>query len=175
MTTSASARPRAASPTRASLTPARLSRQRLVLDDDSLGRVGRAVRVVGDHDGDGLSDVAHAARRQHGMAVVRPAGLADQRRDGRGELGRLRRRQHGDHAGETARAAGIDPRDARVGVRAAHDRRMQGARHAQIVHVATTARYEAMVFLALDGSANQDCMAPPKRCSSRRAWSALSE
>ncbi len=44
------------------------NRQRVVVDDDQLGRVGRLIAVLGDDRDDGLADVAHGADGHEGTA-----------------------------------------------------------------------------------------------------------
>ena len=90
-------------------------------DADRLGAVARVVRVIGDHDGNRLADVA---RHQ------------------------VTRAQHRDHTGQTQRGPRVDRADARVCVRAAHDRRVQQPLDAKIVHVAPAPGEQAAIVFA---------------------------
>ena len=44
-------------------------RQRLDLDLDEIGRILGDIGVLGEHGGDGVADIAHAADRQHRLAI----------------------------------------------------------------------------------------------------------
>ena len=76
----------------------RRHRQRLVVDDDGLGAVDRAVGIVGDDDRHRFAHVTHALAGHHRMHVDGPLGLADERRHRGGELGRIADGEHGEHA-----------------------------------------------------------------------------
>ena len=71
-------------------------RERLVHDDDGVGCVGGDVAVLGDHDGQRLTDEAHeVAGQRRPFEVGHPAG---QRR----VVGEVGGREHGEHAFECA-------------------------------------------------------------------------
>ncbi len=54
-------------------------RQRLVVDLDQVGRVLGDVAVFGDHERDGLADVAHYRRREASLrAAVGEVGMRDE-------------------------------------------------------------------------------------------------
>jgi hypothetical protein len=134
-------------------------RQRLVLDLDQLGGVGRDIAVLGDDEGDLLVLVQHLAGGEHHLDVAR---------EGRHpvELDRLQilGRQHGDHAGHGLGLAGVDALDAGMAVGAAGEVAEQHAGQLEVVDIAAPALDEADVFLALPGAAQA-----LKRCFAARA------
>jgi hypothetical protein len=103
--------------------------ERLVVDLDEIGGVLRGERGLGDHHRHRLADIHHALARQrmpvrhHELSAI-AAGQRRVARDaahaGGVDIGRGHDR---DHAAHFLRGIGIDPADARVGVRRAHERR----------------------------------------------------
>jgi len=79
-----------------------------------------------------------------GRVMVRAhrRGRHQRRHTGRA-LGQVARGQHGNDAGQPPRRACVDRADARVGVRTAHDGRVQQALDAHVVDIATAAGEEA--------------------------------
>ncbi len=141
-------------------------RQRLVVDDDGLGAVDRAVRVVGDDDRHGLAHVTYALAGHHRMHVDRPLRLADERRYRGAKLGRVANGEGGEHAGAAERRGGVDAEHPGVGVGAADQRQMHHTRQAQVVDETTAAGEEPPVLLALERGADQERAAAP----SARRW-----
>ena len=120
-------------------------RQRLVLDLDRGDAVGRGVAAGGDHGGDLLRLVL---RRYQSAA---PSAVAHQcRHPGQAVLVQVLAGDHGEHAGHFERAVGVDPRDPRVGIGAAHDVEVEHPRQLDVVDVIALAVDEARVFLALE-------------------------
>ena len=134
--------------------------QRLVLHAHGLGAVGRAVGVIGHHDGHRFAHVAHALAGHDGVRVRRPARLVDERRHAGPELRRVGHGENGDHARAFERRALVHAHDSRVRVGTAYDGRMQQARQPNVVDVATTTGEEPQVFLALRRDADQGGRAP---------------
>ncbi len=132
-------------------------RHLLVLDDDLLRRVAREVRRVGDDDRDRVADEAHFVERER---VVRR----------RLEVGHLvRDRQRGLEVVRVVQVLagvdredvlvvferrGVDARDLRVAVRAAHERGIHGADLAHVVDVRRAAGDEAGILAAPDARAD---------------------
>jgi hypothetical protein len=125
--------------------------QRLVVDDDALGRVLGHVAVDRHHHGDGLADVVHLAPGQGVLgAGVREVGVGDQERQRVGQPpGQVVPRVHADQAVDLEGAGHVDPRDAGVGVGAAHERGGQRA-VAGVVEEPPGAPHQALVLAALD-------------------------
>ena len=132
-------------------------RQRLVVYDDAFGGILRLGDRLGDHEGHGSADVAHAIDRQHGMRrhrhrravgvlqhdVRRRAGRREMRNDFRDRRrGRLRR------SGPRARRAWCAPRridraDQGMRMRRAQRRAIGLAGKIKVVAVTATAGQEA--------------------------------
>ena len=100
--------------------------KRLVIDLDALGGVGGLQQRVGDHRHDRLAAMAHGAARErearrlrHRRAVARAhrPQRPHRRHAVRGHVGAG---EHRDHAGQCLRRRGVDPANARVRVRRAH-------------------------------------------------------
>ncbi len=125
-------------------------RQRLIVDDDMLQRVGRDIALGRDDDADLLRVVDHLLDRQHHLGVgherrhpVQVAGLFQ-----------ILTRDHRQHAGDLQRGAGVDRADLGVGVGAAHDIHIQHTRQLDIVDVVALALDKARVLLALHAVAH---------------------
>jgi hypothetical protein len=116
--------------------------QRVVLDLDQVAGVLRDVAVLGDDRRDGLAVVAHLLRCDQ--------VLDDRARPERGQRCRVSGDVGAgydlDDAGKGLRLRGVDPDDARVRVRAPHDRGMGHARQVDVVDVAAFASQEARVL-----------------------------
>ena len=100
--------------------------KRLVIHLDALGGVGGLQQRVGDHRHDRLAAMAHGAAREretrrlrHRRAVARAhrPQRPHRRHAVRGHVGAG---EHRDHAGRCHRRRGVDPANARVRVRRAH-------------------------------------------------------
>ena len=125
-------------------------RQRLVIDDDMLDRVGGDVALGGDDDADLLRVVDHLLDRQHHLRVGHQRGHPVQVAG----LFQILAGDHRQHAGDLQRLAGVDLEDFCVGVRAAHDIHIQHARQLHIVDIVALALDKARVFLALHAVAH---------------------
>jgi hypothetical protein len=151
--------------------------QLVVVHEDGLDAVRRAIGIGGDDGGDGLTDVADARAGQHAMVVRREMPLGNQRRDRRGrQRGEVGEREHRNDAVHAAGACGVDRNNAGVGVKTADDAGPQHARQRDVVHEAPRAAEQPRVFLALEGPADgrRGHADGVVRCTSRRAWSAAS-
>jgi len=132
----------------------RRGRPRLPRHAHGFGAVGRAVGVVGDDHGHRLAGVPRHGVRDGRVAVGAHRGRGHQRRHARRALGQLARGEDGDDAGDPQRPARVDGADARVGVRAAHDGRVQEALDAKVVHVTAAAGEQTGVLEATSASAD---------------------
>ncbi len=110
-------------------------RQRLVLDLDQVARVLGDVAVLGDHGRDRLAVVAHLLDGDH-VLDDRAGAEGGKRRRMLGDVGA---RDDADHAGQRLGLRRVDGDDARVRVRAAHDRRMRHVLELDVVEVAALA------------------------------------
>jgi hypothetical protein len=99
--------------------------QDLVVDADRRRSVGRPVGIVGQHHRHRFAHVAHHLARDGGMGIRPESRGGDEGRDGRLTLGQVSATQHRDHAGHGARGHRIDAGQARVGVRAPDDGRVE--------------------------------------------------
>ena len=81
---------------------------------------------------------------------------------------RLFRRQHAEHAAVGEGALGADGEDLRVGLLAAHERRVHGAGQADVVDVVGAAGEEAAVLAPRDALA--DVLGRAERHRGARAW-----
>ena len=132
-------------------------RQRRVVDrNEGRGVLGDVARLR-DHDRDGLPDKGHfvlgknergnIAREPRRAELQRQPLLREQRRE-------IRKREHRVHAGVLPRGGGIDGADRGVGVRAAHECRLEHVGEGEIGDEAAVAREQRAVFKPLDGAAD---------------------
>jgi hypothetical protein len=137
-------------------------RQRLILYDHLFGSILCRRRRLGDDEGDGRPDVAHAIGREdvvwrdghrRAVAVVQhDIG----RSAGSGKMGnaweavgrRIRAGQNCDHPGHGACRFGVDCANPRVRMRRAHDRAVGLSRQIEIVAITAEAGEEARILLA---------------------------
>jgi len=99
---------------------------------DQIGGVLGDIGIDGEHCGDRIADIAHAVCRQHRLAI----GI--ERRDR--ALAEIDRRHFGDvgggphriDAGQRARRRGVDPDDAAMRMRRAHDAHMKLVREIDV-------------------------------------------
>ncbi len=127
-------------------------RQRLVLHLDQLGGVGGGVAALGHHHRHSVADVAHGVDGEDRMGWGLQVGQQPSHRDHAAGLALLDVLAGEDrhHPRRGRRLVGFDPGDAGVGVRAAHDDRVQHAGQDQVVGVLAAAGDQSGVFPALD-------------------------
>jgi hypothetical protein len=140
----------------------RQCRQGLILHDYLFGSVLCRRRCLGDDEGDGRPDVAHAIGREdvvwrhahcRAVAVVqhdigRSAGSGKVRNACEAIGGRVSARQNCEHAGHGACRFGVDCANPCVRMRRAHDRAVRLPRQIEIVAIAAEAGEEARILLA---------------------------
>ena len=105
--------------------------QGLVVDGDEGGGVLGDVTVVGDHDRDRLADVACLAvgKRERPGLVERHARIGMPHHPAlHHHAGKIVEREHRVYAGQRQRRGLVDRANERVRMRAAHERRVPGAR-----------------------------------------------
>ena len=131
-------------------------RQRLVFDLDQLRCVPGDVRRLGDHHRDGLAHVARAIHRQRvvrgNLHVRNQPAHRDRLHAGRDQV---LARVHGQHALDLRRRGRVNPDDAGVRMRAAHEGRGGGAWDPQIVDEGALAGDQAGVLAALDARSEE--------------------
>ncbi len=135
-------------------------RQRLVVDRDQRGGVLGEVARPRDHQRHRLADEGDLVLGQHerrdvgrqlrGAKLQRQPLLREQRR-------KLGEREHGVHAGMAPRRSGIDAADQGMGMRAAHERRLEHVGKFQIGDEAAGAGDQRAVLEAPDGAADIFC------------------
>ena len=107
------------------------------------------VAVLGEHEGDGLAHIGHLAvgERERPAAVERGARI---RGPHHAPLGHRRRDvvedEHGEHAGQRPRRRCVDRGDQRMGMRAAHEGRMQRVGRRDVADIAAGAGEQRVVF-----------------------------
>ena len=143
-------------------------RQRRVGHGDPLPRVRGQVGRRRGHRGDGLAGKAHPA-----VGEGRPFGRPEARglepgRERPHALAKLRRGHDGGDAGECQSLAGVDPLDARVGVRTPDEGEGAELRQAEVVEVATGTGQEPRVLDPPDRSTDVP-QAGPRRPAARAA------
>ena len=110
-------------------------RQRLVLDLDQVASVLGDVAVFGDHGRDRLAVVAHLLDGDH-VLDDRAGAEGGKRRRMLGHVGAC---DDADHSRQRLRLRRVDLRDARVRMRAAHDRGVRHVLELDVVEVAALA------------------------------------
>jgi hypothetical protein len=126
--------------------------QRLVVDEDQLGRVGSLVGVLG-HDRDHrLADEAHHLGGQHRLGH---GPVAHGHLGGDVGQGEILTSEHRDDPGGLSGRLDVDGGDAGVGDGRPHEGQVDGARDGDVGGVLTSRRQELSVFGAAD-SAPQD-------------------
>ena len=136
--------------------------QHVIVDRDRLGGARRLLARFGDHEGDGVADMAHLALRQggmrrllHGQPVL--AGDAPAAGQPAHAVGlEVRAGHHRQHARHGERIRGIDRCDDRVGVRRAHEHARGHVGTLDVGHVIAAAGEEAQVLLAARRSPDAD-------------------
>ena len=130
--------------------------ERLVVDVDELRRVDRVRPRVGDHDRDAVALVVHLADGER--EVLRALHVLGHRPGARHRrlpvVAQVGAGEHGDDAVGGLRRRGVDRRDPRMRVRAAHDRHDDGSRQVEVVDVASAPSQQRVVFLPLQGRAD---------------------
>ena len=121
--------------------------QRLVVDEDELGGVGGAGSGLADDDGD---DLAHVADDVGGQQRPRPAVVEPRpaHRRHRADVEIPRREDVRGGRG------GVDPRDARMRERRAHERDVERVLRREVLDVGPLAAQEAGILLAQDALAD---------------------
>ena len=111
-------------------------RKRRVLHVDEGAGVLDLIALLADHAGHEIADEADLVHRQgrhlHGQEPLDRRRDPERRRHAREVVAG----QHGDDARLTARGVGVDPKNARVGVRAADEGGVQHARRREVADVA---------------------------------------
>ena len=126
---------------------------RLVLDPDELGGVRGHVRASRGHHGHRLAREPDAGGRERRPRGGREAG-GGQARSERAHVGEVTPRQHRGHARHGARRLRVHAHDARMGVRAPHERGVEQAGRTEVVEVAAASGEETRVLHALDRGAH---------------------
>jgi hypothetical protein len=131
--------------------------QGLVVHHHQRGRVLGDVTVVRHDNRHRLADIAGFAgrERERPALVERHAGIGMPHHaavDHHG--GKVVQRQHRVHAGQSQRRVLVDAVDQGVRMRAAHEGRMPGPRHGDVVDEAALAAQEWFVFQAGDAGTN---------------------
>jgi hypothetical protein len=127
-------------------------RQRVVRDDDRVGRVTSEVAIRGDDDGDGFAGEAHDFGRD-GAMLRRRERRADRHRSKK--LRELLAGKHGFDAVHGFRGADVDRCDASVRDVAALERQVLHPDDLHVVNVGAQTLNEARVFAALDALTDQ--------------------
>src|SRR6185503_14631969 len=137
-------------------------RQRLPVDDDVVRGVDGDALGARDDRGDGLADVAHAIDRQRIVLATRAGGRVPAaslagagQRQGRAELADVVAGDDLEDARPPERRRRVDLLDARVSVRAAHERDVVHAGQGEIAHVARRSGDETRIFFAPDFRSHQ--------------------
>ena len=123
-------------------------RQLLVVDLEQRERVLGDVAAVRNDDGDGVSDEAHLLLRERALEERDELRQRVHAHRDRADVTHVRGQEHRLHAWQRASGLRADREDARVGMRAAHDRRVQRARRLDIGHVSAAAAQEPRILLA---------------------------
>ena len=129
-------------------------RQFLDLDRDQLGGVLGNVRILGEHCGDRLADVAHLVRGQHRLAVRRELLDRPLAEIDRPDVVDVARGPHRDDARQRAGFGGVDRNDAAVRVVGAHHPHVKLAREIDVGGETAPARDQRRVFQPLDRHAD---------------------
>src|SRR5262249_47969458 len=125
---------------------------RLVVDNETLGRVARLVKRFGYHHGDAIADAAHLVAHEDRTPGAQALGAADIFGH---EIGRqtaeaiglnVFARQHTNDARGAARSLGVDALDPRMRMRREHDHRVSLVRQLDIVDKAAMAGEKAPVL-----------------------------
>ena len=129
------------------------SRKRLVLDLDQLGGVLRNVSVPRDDGRDRLAVELHLVdgKRPEGRIAGRERRQDDRQRQRTDFVLDVLAGDHRHDTGHGAGLADVDRQEPGVGVRAAHEGKVERARHSQIGDVAAAAGGQTKIFLALQG------------------------
>ena len=151
--------------------------QRLVVHHDHVRRVFGDIARARDDDGDRLADETDLVLRQrprHVNLLDRGMRHVKGKRAVAHGLGQVGLRQHGDDAGEFPRLRRVNAFDQRVGVLAAHEGRVQHARHREVVDEAALAEQQRRIFLALDAGAKDFHAHQARSLPASRSWRAAS-
>ena len=143
-------------------------RQRLDLDLDQLGRVLGQIRILREHGGHRIPDIAHAAARQRRLAkrLERLGGFVGTEIDRR-EIRDVGIGPHRHHAGQRARRRGVDRDDAAMGVGGAHHAHMQLMRKVDVAGIAALAGDQRQILEPGDRMAEHAARARRRRGAGR--------
>ncbi len=137
-------------------------RQRLVIDLDQLGRVGRLGIGLGHDEGDVIADPAHAVldQRRKARAIERRA-VAPLRPGRHRQIAPARRLpigagEDGEHARRVLGPRGVDLADARMGVAGAQHIAISHARQHHVVDIAAAAAQEPRILEARHALAKRE-------------------
>ena len=140
-------------------------RERLEFEFDQLRGIFGDVAALRDDHGNRFADVTDLVIGEQRLLRVdefmlhKACPFARQRQlrvgYGRKQLGKFGAAQHIDHAWQRGRAREIDRPDARMGERAAHERRMQHARQLEVGDELSASRQQAPILAARDGAADK--------------------
>ena len=128
--------------------------QRLVVDHDALGGVGRLVRGLRHHEGDAVADPAHPVGHQRRIAraihraAVAPLEAARHRQVAPPRGPPVGAGQHREHAGRGLGRRHVDRADFRMGMGRAQHMAERHAGQRDVVDVAAAATHQAWVLEA---------------------------
>ncbi len=129
-------------------------RQHLVVDLDQLGGVLGRVQRLGDDEGDGIADIAHALARQQrlqadeGGRAAAPLARHHGRERAEPAPAQILAGQDADHARRRSRPAHVDPGDARRRVRRAQHQAARLVRRLEVIDIAPGALEQPKILLA---------------------------
>ena len=126
--------------------------QGLVIDLDQISAVLGCIARLGNDHGDRVAHEAHdigsqwQSRRRDDRRTIGPLVKMHEGHTGQAVGDHVGAGENGDHAGRTARVAGIDRADSRVGMRRAHEPCVRLTRYRKIVSEATLTAEQTIVF-----------------------------
>ena len=125
-------------------------RERLPVDVDQIERVFREIAALGEHERDGLADVANSIARERRLKTrgeARPRRQAHRNVPDRLEIASG---DDGRHSRQRAGALGVDRAESRVRVRRSQHRAVQHSREAHVAGVLPAAGEQSRILLAED-------------------------
>ncbi len=132
------------------------SRQRVVLDDHVVDRVGHGVAIVADHHRDRVADMVDLPARQRPVRRITDVdtGRRPGHRQRAGDVGHVLAGEYGLDAGPLRCRGRVDRDDLGVCLRRAHERRPQHRRQCDVVDVAALAGDQRRILLAAHRAAD---------------------